>query len=165
MKCVRAYRIELKREVLNPVKRMAELGKIATLFLQADGSSAASFLPNSRTIFIACGILAYEQGELTLGRIHKLAFGGGESNAKFGAYAKVVKDRSARLMFEQLAGTTERTLSAYLSVLSSAGMSAWANPHTCAVTDTSDFDYSTFRRRPQTVYLTTPFNESPRLPR
>lgn len=70
----------------NPAKRMAELEKIATLFLQAEDSSAASFLPNSRAIFVACGILAYEQGELTLGRIHKLANGGGDFNA---SYARV----------------------------------------------------------------------------
>lgn len=92
----------------NPAKRMAELEKVATLFLQADDSSAASFLPNSRAIFVACGILAYEQGDLTLGRIHKLAFGGGDFNVKFKAYAQTVKDRSARIIFEQLAGTTER---------------------------------------------------------
>lgn len=146
----------------NPAKRMAELEKIATLFLQTEDASASSFLPNSRSIFVACGILAYEQGELTLGRIHKLAFGGaGDSNAKFAGYAKTVQDRSAKLIFQQLAGTTEKTLSAYISVLSSAGMGAWANPHTCAVTDASDFDFATFRKKPQTVYLTTPFNEIP----
>lgn len=145
----------------NPAKRMAELEKIATLFLQADDSSAASFLPNSRAIFVACGILAYEQGQLTLGRIHKLAFGGGEYNAKFKAYAGVVKDRSAKLIFEQMAGMNEKTLTSYISILNSAGMDAWSNPHTCAVTDASDFDFSTFRKKPQTVYLTTPFNDIP----
>jgi type IV secretion system protein VirD4 len=145
----------------NPAKRMAELEKIATLFLQADDSSAASFLPNSRAIFVACGILAYEQGELTLGRIHKLAFGGGEYNAKFKAYAGTVKDRSAKLIFEQMAGMNEKTLTSYISILNSSGMDAWSNPHTCAVTDASDFDFATFRKKPQTVYLTTPFNDIP----
>ena len=143
----------------NPAKRMAELEKIATLFLQAEDSSAASFLPNSRAIFVACGILAYEQGELTLGRIHKLANGGGDFNAKFKAYAGIVKDRSARLIFQQMAGMNEKTLTSYISILNSSGMSAWSNPHTCAVTDASDFDFATFRKKPQTVYLTTPFNE------
>lgn len=145
----------------NPAQRMAELEKIATLFLQTDDSAAASFLPNSREIFVACGILAYEQGQLTLGRIHKLAFGGVAPATKFAAFAKEVKDRSAKLLFEKLAGTTEKTLSAYLSVLSSAGLGTWSNPHTCAVTDASDFDFTTFRSRPQTVYLTTPFTEIP----
>lgn len=146
----------------NPAQRMAELERVATLFLQTEDSAAAGFLPNSREVFVACGILAYEQGNLTLGRIHKLAFGGGnEPAARFAVFAKEVKDRSAKLLFEKLAGTTERTLSSYLSVLSSAGLGTWANPHTCAVTDHSDFDFTTFRSRPQTVYLTTPFNEIP----
>lgn len=143
----------------NPAQRMSELEKIATLFLQTEDSMAASFLPNSRSIFVACGILAYEQGDLTLGRIHKLAFGGDDNTGKFKGYAKIVQDRSAKLIFQSLGATTEKTLSSYLSVLSSAGMDAWSNPHTCAVTDVSDFDFSTFRKRPQTVYLTTPFTE------
>lgn len=145
----------------NPAKRMAELERIATLFLQADNSSAASFLPSAREVFVACAILAYEQGELTLGRVYKLAYGAGDNSEKFTRYAAEVKDRSAKILFDKLAGTTERTLSAYLSVLSSAGMNAWMNPHTCAVTDVSDFDFSTFRKSPQTVYLTVPFNEIP----
>lgn len=149
------------KDYTNPAKRMAELERIATLFLQADDSSAASFLPNAREVFIACAILAYEQGDLTMGRIYKLAYGGGDNAEKFTRYAAEVKDRSAKILFEKLAGTTERTLSAYLSVLSSAGMNAWMNPHTCAVTDVSDFDFSTFRKSPQTVYLTVPFNEIP----
>ncbi|MCY1741012.1 type IV secretory system conjugative DNA transfer family protein [Ensifer sp. SL37] len=144
----------------NPAKRMAELEKIAALFLQTEDGSAASFLPSSREVFIACAILAYEQGNLTMGHIYKLAFGGSEdNNTKFANYAKKVKDRSARLLFQKLAGTTERTLSSYLSVLSSSGMDAWMNPHTCAVTAKSDFDFSSFRKRPQTVYFTVPADD------
>ncbi|MCE6958041.1 type IV secretory system conjugative DNA transfer family protein, partial [Cereibacter sphaeroides] len=55
----------------NPAKRMAELEKLASLFLQVEDSSAASFLPASREVFIACAILAFEQGDLTLGRIYR----------------------------------------------------------------------------------------------
>jgi type IV secretion system protein VirD4 len=143
----------------NPAKRMAELEKIATLFLQADDASAASFLPNSREVFIACAILAHEQNNLTLGHVYKLAFGGRAPNVKFAEFATLVKDRSAKLLFQKLANTTEKTLSAYLSVLSSAGMSPWANPHTCAVTARTDFDFSTFRKAPQTVYFTVPADD------
>ena len=143
----------------NPAKRMAELEKVATLFLQADDPGAASFLPNSREVFVACAILAYEQNNLTMGHIYKLAFGGHAPNVKFKEFSQQVKDRSARLLFEKLSNTTEKTLSAYLSVLSSAGMSPWSNPHTCAVTAKSDFDFSTFRKAPQTVYFTVPADD------
>lgn len=143
----------------NPAKRMAELEKVATLFLQADEPGSASFLPNSREVFVACAILAFEQNNLTMGHIYKLAFGGNAPNIKFKEFALQVKDRSARLLFEKLSNTTEKTLSAYLSVLSSAGMSPWSNPHTCAVTAVSDFDFSTFRKSPQTVYFTVPADD------
>lgn len=143
----------------NPAKRMAELEKIAALFLQADDTSAASFLPNSREIFVACSILAYEQGKLNLGHVYRLAFGGVAPNLKFLKYADQVQDRSAKLLFQKLGNTTEKTLSAYLSVLSSAGMAPWSNPHTGAVTARSDFDFSTFRKVPQTVYFTVPADD------
>lgn len=143
----------------NPAKRMAELEKIATLFLQSADATSESFLPNSREVFVACAILAYEQGNLTMGHIYKLAFGGVAPAVKFKDFATKVKDRSARLLFEKLGNTTEKTLSAYLSVLSSAGMAPWANPHTCAVTDKSDFDFSTFRKKPQSVYFTVPADD------
>lgn len=143
----------------NPAKRMAELEKTASLFLQADEPGAASFLPNSREVFVACAILAYEQNNLTLGHIYKLAYGGNAPNVKFAEFAKLVKDRSAKLLFQKLSNTTEKTLSAYLSVLSSAGMAPWSNPHTCAVTAKTDFDFFTFRKNPQTVYFTIPADD------
>lgn len=143
----------------NPAKRMAELEKTASLFLQADDPGAASFLPNSREVFVACAILAYEQDNLTLGHIYKLAFGGNAPNVKFAEFARQVKDRSAKLLFQKLSNTTEKTLSAYLSVLSSAGMAPWSNPHTCAVTAKTDFDFFTFRKQPQTVYFTIPADD------
>ncbi|TPW27059.1 type VI secretion protein [Martelella alba] len=144
----------------NRAKRMAELEKIATLFLQTEDSSAAGFLPNSREVFIACAILAYEQDNLTLGQVYRLAFGGAlNNNAKFAAYADEVKDPEAKVLFQKLSNTTEKTLSAYLSVLSSAGMSTWMNPHTCAVTNSTDFDFATFRKKPQTVYFNVPTDD------
>jgi type IV secretion system protein VirD4 len=147
-------------KLTNPAQRMAEIDKLATLFLQAESSQAASFLPNSKDVFIACAILAYEQGNFTLGQIYKLAYGGDLDNKnKFKRYARQVKDQSAQLLFQKLSNTAKDTLSAYLSVLSSSGFSPWANPHTCAVTAENDFDFRTFRSKPQTVYFTVPYDD------
>lgn len=147
-------------KLTNPAQRMAEIDKLATLFLQAESSQAASFLPNSKDVFIACAILAYEQGNFTLGHIYKLAYGGELDNTnKFKRYARQVQDHSAKLLFQKLGNTAKDTLSAYLSVLSSSGFSPWANPHTCAVTAQNDFDFRTFRARPQTVYFTVPYDD------
>lgn len=149
------------KDYTNPAKRMAELERIATLFLQTEDGGAADFLPNSRDIFVACGILAYEQNDLTLRNIYRLAMTGGDNQKKFERYRQEVKDKSAKQLFDGLAATTEKTLSAYVSVLKSAGLGTWSNPHTCAVTDVSDFDFSTFRKQPQTLYLTVSFNDIP----
>lgn len=147
-------------KLTNPAQRMAEIDKLATLFLQAESSQAASFLPNSKDVFIACAILAHEQGDFTLGAIYKLAYGGEMDNKnKFKCYARQVQDHSAKLLFQKLANTAKDTLSAYLSVLSSSGFAPWANPHTCAVTAQNDFDFRTFRAKPQTVYFTVPYDD------
>ena len=147
-------------QLKNPAQRMAEIDKLATLFLQAESSQAASFLPNSKDVFIACAILAYEQGNFTLGQVYKLAYGGAlDNNSKFAKYAEQVKDKSAKVLFQKLSNTAKDTLSAYLSVLSSSGFSPWANPHTCAVTAAHDFDFREFRRSPHTVYFTVPYDD------
>jgi len=151
------YRIS---KLKNPAQRMAEIDKLAGLFLQAESPQAASFLPNSKDVFISCSILAYEQDKFTLGNIYKLAYGGElDNNSKFAEYAKCVKDSSAKLLFQKLANTNKETLSAYLSVLSSSGFSPWSNPHTCAVTAYNDFDFRKFRCSPNTVYFTVPYDD------
>lgn len=141
--------------IKNPAQRMAEIDRLATLFLDAKSSQAESFLPNSKDVFVACAILAYERGNFTLGAIYKLAFGGEKDNAgKFASYGQEVRDPSAKLLFQKLSNTATDTLSAYLSILNSSGFAPWANPHLCAVTAENDFDFSDFRRVPHTVYLT-----------
>lgn len=141
--------------IKNPAQRMAEIDRLATLFLDAQSSQAISFLPNSKDVFVACAILAFERGSFTLGTIYKLVYGGDAgNNDKFAAYAQEVKDQTAKLLFQKMANTAKDTLSAYLSILSSSGFAPWANPHLCAVTAENDFDFSEFRRTPHSVYLT-----------
>lgn len=141
--------------IKNPAQRMAEIDRLATLFLDAKSSQAESFLPNSKDVFVACAILAYERGSFTLGTIYKLVYGGDAgNNDKFAAYAQEVKDQTAKLLFQKMANTAKDTLSAYLSILSSSGFAPWANPHLCAVTAENDFDFTEFRRTPHSVYLT-----------
>ena len=147
----------LKRvgKMKNPAQRMMELQKIAKLFLQA-GQGAEEFLPGATDIFVACGMLAYEKTRVTLGEIYRYAVQGGETKTQYAYYARIAEDPATKMMFNKLANITERTLSAYLSVLSSSGLGTWANPRICALTDDSDFEFVTFRKKPQTVYLVVP---------
>lgn len=147
----------LKRvgQMKNPAQRMMELQKIAELFLQA-GQSGEEFLPGAIDIFVACGMLAYEKSRVTLGEIYRYAVQGGETKAQYAYYARLADDPATKMMFNKLSNITERTLSAYLSVLSSSGLRTWANPRICALTDDSDFEFVSFRKKPQTVYLVVP---------
>ena len=64
-----------------------------------------------------------------------------------------------------MASTNDRTLTSYLSLLMTSGLSAWDNPTIDRATAVSDFDFSTFRRKPQTVYLVvSPDNIRPLAP-
>lgn len=145
----------------NPSQRMLELQKIATLFLQPKGQGAEEFLPGAIDIFIACGMYAYEKSKVTLGEIYRYAVQGGEPKTQYAFYAREVKDPATKIMFNKLANITERTLSAYVSVLSSTGLGTWANPRICALTDESDFEFVSFRKTPQTVYLVVPPDDIP----
>lgn len=152
----------LKRvgQMKRPAQRMMELQKIAKLFLQA-GQGAEEFLPGATDIFVACGMLAYEKTRVTLGEIYRFAVQGGETKEQYAYYARQAEDPATKMLFNKLSNITERTLSAYLSVLSSSGLSTWANPRICALTDDSDFEFVTFRKKPQTVYLVVPPDDVP----
>ena len=145
----------------NPAQRMMELQKIASLFLQPKGQGAEEFLPGATDIFVACGMYAYENSRVTLGEIYRYAVQGEEPKKQYAYYAREAKDPATRIMFNKLANITERTLSAYVSVLSSTGLGTWANPRICALTDESDFEFVSFRKTPQTVYLVVPPDDIP----
>lgn len=149
----------------NPDQRQMELRKTANLFLQADGENARGLLEGGIDLFVACGILAMERAKPTIGEIYRLASSGGDKNKQYTGYAEEVQSAPARLIFERLASTNDRTLTSYLSLLMTSGLSAWDNPTIDRATATSDFDFSTFRKKPNTVYLVvSPDNIRPLAP-
>jgi type IV secretion system protein VirD4 len=149
----------------NPDQRQMELRKTANLFLQADGENARGLLEGGIDLFVACGILAMERGEPTIGEIYRLASSGGDKTRQYAGYAGEVRSAPAKLIFERLASTNDRTLTSYLSLLMTSGLSAWDNPTIDRATSVSDFDFSTFRRKPQSVYLVvSPDNIKPLAP-
>ena len=149
----------------NPDQRQMELRKTANLFLQADGENAKGLLEGGIDLFVACGILAMERGLPTVGEIYRLASSGGDKNKQYAVYGEEVRSASARLIFERMASTNDRTLTSYLSLLMTSGLSAWDNPTIDRATAVSDFDFATFRRKPQSVYLVvSPDNIKPLAP-
>lgn len=140
----------------NPDQRQMELKKTADLFLQSDNDNMKGLLEGGIDLFVAAGIYAMERGKPTLGEIYRLVSAGGDKNKQYLTYADEVKSRAAQLIFERLASINDRTLTSYLSLLMTSGLSAWANPAIDRATSASDFDFRTFRRKPQTVYLVVP---------
>ena len=142
----------------NPDQRQMELKKTADLFLQADSDNMKGLLEGGVDLFVAAGIYAIERGKPTLGEIYRLVSAGGDKKKQYMAYADAVESRAAQLIFERLASINDKTLTSYLSLLMTSGLSAWANPAIDKATSVSDFDFRTFRRKPQTVYLVVPVN-------
>ncbi|MDD7973271.1 type IV secretory system conjugative DNA transfer family protein, partial [Roseinatronobacter alkalisoli] len=127
--------------------------------------NAKGLLEGGIDLFVACGILAMERGEPTIGEIYRLASSGGDKSKQYAGYAEEVRSAPAKLIFERLASTNDRTLTSYLSLLMTSGLSAWDNPTIDRATSVSDFDFASFRRNPQTVYLVvSPDNIKPLAP-
>ena len=142
----------------NPDQRQMELKKTADLFLQSDNDNMKGLLEGGVDLFVAAGIYAMERGTPTLGEIYRLVSAGGDKKKQYMAYADDVKSHAAQLIFERLASINDKTLTSYLSLLMTSGLSAWANPAIDRATASSDFDFRTFRRQPQSVYLVVPVN-------
>ena len=140
----------------DPDQRQMEIRLLAELFLQTEDDSMKGLLDGGIDLFVACGIFAMERGKATLGEIYRLASAGGDKQKQYLTYADRVKSPAARLMFERLASTNDRTLTSYLSLLMTSGLSLWSNPAIDRATETSDFSFHDFRRTPQTAYFVAP---------
>ncbi|MBP1807670.1 type IV secretory system conjugative DNA transfer family protein [Rubellimicrobium aerolatum] len=142
-------------ELPHPDQRMLALQKTARLFLQST-ESTQGLLQGGIDIFVACGLLAFEQGRPTIGAIYDLATGGGNKQKAYAELACQVTYEPARRMLANLASINDKTLTSYLSVLLTSGLGLWANPAIHAVTSRSDFSFSQIRRKPHAIYFEVP---------
>ena len=140
----------------DPDQRQMEIRLLAELFLQTEDDSMKGLLDGGIDIFVACGIFAMERGRASLGEIYRLASAGGDKQKQYMGYANEVKSPAAKLMLERLASTNDNTLTSYLSLLMTSGLSLWSNPAIDRATETSDFSFRDFRRTPQTAYFVAP---------
>jgi type IV secretion system protein VirD4 len=130
-----------------------ELQLLATLFLQSDSDYVKGLLEGGIELFVAAGLLAFQRGRPTLGEIYRIASAGGDKQVAYRACALEVQNEAARLIFMRLASTNQNTLTSYLSLLMTSGLSQWSNPAIDRATEVSDFDFRTIRRKPMSVYL------------
>jgi len=116
-----------------------------------------------RELFSALASVALESTTPTIGEIYRMlspqGVGDGtdggtpDMTATLAGLARSANYPTARIVLGQFAAYDQKTLSTYLSVLKGTGLNAWGDPAVDRATSKSDFDFSTLRRRPASIYL------------
>lgn len=146
--------LERISRIENEAKQYTELSKLADYFLTvSDAGSAGDFLKEGRTLFVAAGMLAIERKRPTLGEVCRIIFGGGNKQVEYAKHAQEVKATSAKAIFLNFSGYSDRTLTSHASVLGGAGLSLWNNPAVDAATNGNDFSFLDVRRKPMSIYV------------
>lgn len=139
----------------NPSHRYNAIEAMIDIFLSVDDPRIEGFLRQGKTLLIAACLYAIEQGTPTLGEAHDLLFVG-DKPAAYAEYAANAKDERVKKIFASFATQHGGILDSNLNVIGGAGLSAWNTPAIRDATDRSDFDFATFRTRPQTLYISIP---------
>jgi type IV secretion system protein VirD4 len=147
----------------NPLARIAALpsaerqytalNSMADLFLIPEGESAQSFFNAGKRLFIASCLYAIEKRRPTLGYAGELMAGGGDKKKTYTTIAEDTQIPIISRTFLEMADVPEKTLGAYVSVIQGSGLELWNDPAVDRVTSASDFDFSTFRATPQSLYI------------
>ena len=158
------FDVEHKSHRFNPMDRIATLpntdqqytaiNTMIDLFLQVDPSSnAASFFTAGKRLLIASCLYAIEVGRPTIGDASEIMAGGANKKQSYIGYAQETNIPIVRRTFEEMSDVPDKTLGSYVSVLEGAGLALWSDPSVVKATATSDFDFSTFRKRGQSLYI------------
>lgn len=147
----------------NPLARIAAmpttdqqytaLNTLADLFLTVEGDSAKGFYQSGKRLFIASCLFAIEQNTPTLGQASEIMGGGGNRAENYREYAELTKNPTVQRIFLEMAGETQKIVDSYISVINGAGFQLWNDPSVVKATSDSDFDFSTFRKEKQTLYI------------
>ncbi|HBD90660.1 MAG: hypothetical protein A2092_12810 [Rhodobacteraceae bacterium GWE1_64_9] len=147
----------------NPLARIAALpssdsqytalNTMADLFLIPEGESAQSFFNAGKRLFIASCLYAIEQRRPTLSYAAEIMAGGGDKKKSYITIAETTQIPIVSRSFLEMSDVPEKTLGAYISVIQGAGLGLWNDPAVDRVTSDSDFDFATFRKDPQSLYL------------
>jgi type IV secretion system protein VirD4 len=147
----------------NPLARIAALpsaesqftalNTMADLFLIPEGESAQSFFNAGKRLFIASCLYAIEQGRPTLGYAAEIMAGGGNKVRSFTTIAETTQIPIVSRTFLEMSDVNEKTLGSYVSIIQGSGLGLWNDPAVDRVTSASDFDFSTFRREAQSLYI------------
>lgn len=134
-------------------QRFTEVSILADLFLDKDNKTLDTFSEAGKSIFVAACLLAIQRGTPNLGEVNKIVSGGDYKNAQYKAYADESEEGVLRALWTNAASASSRLLTSNIQALMTAGLKQWDNPAVRSATQTSDFDFASFRKKPQSLYI------------
>ena len=147
----------------NPLQRIADLpspeqqytavNTMADLFLIVESVNAQSFFQAGRSLFVASCLYAIETGKPTIGEALRIMTGGGNKKEFYKRAAMQTANPVVAEIFLSMADEVDKILDSYVSVIRGAGLELWLDPAVDRATQASDFDFGTFRRKPQSLYI------------
>ena len=134
-------------------QRFTEVSILADLFLDKDNKTLDTFSEAGKSIFVAACLLAIQRSTPSLGEVNKIVAGGEYKNAQYKIYADEAEETVLRELWTNAASASSRLLTSNIQALMTAGLKQWDNPAVRAATQESDFDFATFRKTPQSLYI------------
>lgn len=134
-------------------QRFTEVSILADLFLDKDNKTLDTFSEAGKSIFVAACLLAIQRKNPTLGEVNRIVTGGEYKNAQYKEYADEAEEQVVRELWTNAASASSRLLTSNIQALMTAGLKQWDNPAVRAATDRSDIDFSSFRKKPQSLYI------------
>jgi len=157
----------------NPLARIAkartfaeqftEVSILADLFLDKDNKQSDTFSEAGKTIFVAACLLALQRKKATLGEVCKIVSDGANKNAQYQSYGEEAQQDTLKTLWMNAASASDRLLTSNIQALKTAGLKQWDNPAVVAATNENDFDFSTFRKKPQSLYIAVSEDHIPTL--
>lgn len=147
----------------NPLARIAAMASsdeqytaintLADLFLIVESDSAKGFYQAGKRLFVASCLYAIEQNNPTLGYASEIMGGGGNRVENYRIYGDLTSIPIVARTFNEMAGETQKIVDSYISVINGAGFELWSDPSVVRATSQSDFNFSTFRSKKQSLYI------------
>lgn len=134
-------------------QRFTEASILADLFLDKDNKTLDTFSEAGKSIFVAACLLAIQRGNANLGEVNRIVSGGEYKNAQYKIYAEEAEEDVLRELWTNASSASSRLLTSNIQALMTAGLKQWDNPAVRSATDASDFDFATFRKTPQSLYI------------
>lgn len=144
-------------------EQFTEVSILADLFLDKDNRQSDTFSEAGKTIFVAACLLALQRGKPTLGEVCKIVSDGADKNAQYQSYAEEAAEPTLQTLWMNAASASDRLLTSNIQALKTAGLKQWDNPAVVAATNANDFDFSTFRKKPQSLYIAVSEDHIPTL--